>query len=324
MRSLLGNRRSGLVGLLVLSALALAPASQAVAASAPSASTGASSNVTYSSAILYGYVGARGLLTNYYFEYGATSTYGAQTPLAPAGNDTSTVKVSQAVTGLQAGITYHYRVVAAGPGGTTKGGDRTFKTPKIPLSVALVGVPNPVVFGSPFVVEGTLSGTGASTHAIVLQANPFPYTAGFKTVGSPELTSATGGFSFPFAGLSENTQLRVVTVGTPVVTSPVVLENVAVRISFHVGRAHRRGYVRLYGTVAPAEVGALVGFQRLVAGGRTVNQGGTVVKSGTPTVSKFSGALRVRRGRNRNLYRALVRVNDGAHVSAYSTPVLVG
>jgi hypothetical protein len=100
-----------------------------------------------------------------------------------------------------------------------------------------------------------------------------------------------------------------------------VLENVAVRISFHVGRAHRRGYVRLYGTVAPAEVGALVGFQRLVAGGRTVNQGGTVVKAGTSTVSMFSGALRIRRGRN--LYRALVKVSDGAHVSAYSTPVLV-
>ena len=184
----------------------------------------------------------------------------------------------------------------------------------------IAGVPNPVVFGGSFSVVGTLSGTGASTHAVVLQANPFPYVAGFKTVGSPELTSATGGFSFPFAGLFENTQLRVVTVGSPTVTSPVVLENVAVRIAFHVGRAHRRGYVRLYGTVAPAEVGALVGFQRLVPGGRTVNQGGTVVRAGTATVSSFSGALRVR---GRGLYRALVKVSDGAHVSAYSAPVLV-
>jgi hypothetical protein len=38
----------------------------------------------------------------------------------------------------------------------------------------------------------------------VLQANPFPYTAGFKTVGNPELTKATGGFSFPVVGLLEN------------------------------------------------------------------------------------------------------------------------
>jgi hypothetical protein len=100
----------------------------------------------------------------------------------------------------------------------------------------------------------------------------------------------------------------------------VVLEGVAVRVSFHVRRAHRRGFVRLYGTVAPAEVGALVGFQRLVPGGRTVNQGGTVVKAGTPTVSQFSRVVRVRRT---GLYRALVRISDGAHVSNYSAPVLV-
>jgi hypothetical protein len=128
------------------------------------------------------------------------------------------------------------------------------------------------------------------------------------------------GSRFRLRACSKTPQLRVVTVGSPVVTSPVVLENVAVRISFHVGRAHRRGYVRLYGTVAPAEVGALVGFQRLVPGGRTVNQGGTVVRAGTATVSSFSGALRVR---GRGLYRALVKVSDGARVSAYSAPVLV-
>jgi hypothetical protein len=39
------------------------------------------------------------------------------------------------------------------------------------------------------------------------------------------------------------------TVGRPVVVSLVVLENVAVRVSFHVRRARRRGFVRLYGGV---------------------------------------------------------------------------
>jgi len=78
--------------------------------------------------------------------------------------------------------------------------------------------------------------------------------------------------------------------------------------------------VRLYGTVAPAEVGALVGFQLLVAGHKSVNEGGTVVKAGTPTVSRFSRVVRVRR---RGLYRALIDISDGAHVSNYSTPILV-
>ncbi len=309
-----------LAGLFAAAVLALAPAAQAVAPPAPTASTSGVSNVAYSSAILYGFVGARGEITNYSFQYGPTSAYGAQSPLAPAGNATSTIRVSQAITGLQSGITYHYRILASGPGGTVRGADRTFKTPKVPLSVRIAGAPNPVVFGNPFFVEGTLSGTGASTHEIVLQANAFPYVGGFKTVGNPELTDATGGFSFPFAGLLENTQLRVVTVGSPVVSSPVVLENVAVRVSFHARRARRHGFMRLYGTVAPAEAGALVGFQLLIPGGRTVNKGGTVVRTGTPTVSRFSRVIRVR---HPGLYRALIKVSDGAHVSNYSAPILV-
>jgi hypothetical protein len=121
-------------------------------------------------------------------------------------------------------------------------------------------------------------------------------------------------------GLGENAQLRVVTVGKPEVVSPVVLENVAVRVTFHARRAHHRGRWRLYGTVTPAEAGALVGFQLLVPGNRTVNTGGTVVKSGTPTTSRFARTVRVR---HRGLYRALVKVADGAHVSAYSAPVLI-
>ena len=84
------------------------------------------------------------------------------------------------------------------------GWDRpSFTTTKIPLSVQIVGTPNPVVFGSPFFLEGTLSGTGASTREVVLQANPFPYLGGFKTVGNPEVTNSVGSFSFPFLGLSK-------------------------------------------------------------------------------------------------------------------------
>jgi hypothetical protein len=307
-------------GVLIMGALAL-PLSAQAAAPAPAVSTGGVTHVGFSLAILNGEVNPNGQLTNYVFQYGTTSAYGAQSPLAPAGNGTSTGKVSQAIAGLQPGITYHYRIVASSPGGTTKGADRSFKTPKVPLSVQIVGTPNPVVFGSPFLVEGTLSGTGASTHEVVLQANPFPYLGGFKTLGNPEVTNSTGGFSFPLLGLLENAQLRVVTVGSPVVVSPVVVESVAVRVAFHVRRAHRRGYVRLYGTVAPAEVGALVGFQRLVPGGKSVNEGGTVVKPGTSSVASFSRVVRLRR---HGLYRALIKVSDdGAHVSNYSAPILI-
>jgi hypothetical protein len=78
--------------------------------------------------------------------------------------------------------------------------------------------------------------------------------------------------------------------------------------------------VRLYGTVTPAEVGALVGFQRLRPGHRSVNEGGTSLKAGSPTVSTFSRVVRVPRP---GVYRALIQIKDPAHVSNYSSPILV-
>jgi hypothetical protein len=312
-------RRLRLPAVLLASALALPAPGALAAASTPAVRTAGSSNVTFSSAILYGYVNAHGLPTNYVFQYGTTRGYGGQTPLAPAGNGTISIRLSQVVAGLQPGTTYHYRIVAVNSAGTANGNDRAFKTASVPLSVQIVGVPNPVVFSNPFVVEGHLSGTGAANREIVLQANPFPYLGGFRNVGNPEIANRAGGFSFPFVGLLENAQLRVVTVGKPVVSSPVVVESVAVRVSFHARHTRRRGRVRLYGTVAPAEVGALVGFQ-LLRPGRSVNEGGTVVKPGTATVSRFSRIVHIR---HRGLYRALVKVSDGAHVSNYSAPILV-
>jgi hypothetical protein len=313
---------SYLAALVVSLGLMLALPATSLAVAAPSVSTGGVSHTTYSSTTLSGFVNAHGQLTNFVFQYGTTANLGTQTPLAPAGSATATIKVSQAIAGLLPNTTYHYRVVAASPGGTTKGADRTFKTPKIPLSLQIAGVPNPVVFGSPFIVEGALSGTGAASRQVVLQANPFPYVAGFQNVGNPEVTSATGSFSFPFVGLVQNAQLRVVTVGKPTVVSPVVVEDVAVHVTFRVRRTHRAHYARLYGTVTPAEVGARVGFQLLVRGGRTVNQGGTGVKPHSAASSTFSRVVHIR---HHGLYRALIQVptTEGAHVSSYSSPILI-
>jgi hypothetical protein len=314
------RRRLPLVFAVSLATLALA-APAALAASAPGVSTSSASGITFSSAILSGSVNPHGEITNYVFQYGTTSAYGGQTPLAPAGNGTISIRLTQAVVGLQPGTTYHYRIVAVSPAGTSNGKDRTFKTASIPLSVQIAGVPNPVVFGNPFVVEGNLSGTGAANHEVVLQANQFPYLGGFHTVGNPELTNSTGGFSFPFVGLLENAQLRVVTVGKPEVSSPVIVEGVAVRVSFHARRTRHRGFMRLYGTVAPAEVGAPVGFQRLRPGGlRSVNEGGAYLKHHTATDSRFSRVIRVR---HPGVYRALVIISDGAHVANYSAPIFV-
>lgn len=299
------------------------PALSAPGASAaslvPSVTTSGASSATYSSVIVYGYVNPHGLTTAYSFQYGTTTGYGGQTPLAPAGKGTSSIRLSQMITGLQSGTIYHYRIAAVNSAGLAYGHDRTFKTANVPLSLQITGVPDPVTFGDPFLVEGHLSGTGAANHEVVLQSNPFPYLGGFQNVGNPELTSSTGGFSFPYLGLLANAQIRVVTVGGSIVSSPVIVENVAVRVTFHASRTRRRHYARLSGTVAPAEVGALVGFQ-LLRPGNSLNEGGTAVRAGTPTVSRFERVVRVR---HPGVYRALIKISDGAHVSAYSSPIFI-
>lgn len=314
------TRKLSLTPALVATALAWATlsATPAIAASAPGASTGGSSHVSYSSAVVEGVVDPHGQATDYVFQYGTTRGYGSQTPLAPVGSGNGGIRVSQTIGGLAPVTTYHYRILATNGSGAQAGTDGTFKTAAVPLSLSIAGAPNPVVFGSSFFIDGTLSGTGAGDHPIELQANPFPYTGGFRAVGNAELTNAAGGFSFPFLGLLENAQLRVVTIGKPKVSSTILQENVAVRVSLHVRAARRRGFARLYGTVEPAEAGALVGFQ-LLRPGRSLNEGGTVVGLGTSTSSDFSRVVRIHRG----LYEALVKVFDGAHVSAYSRPVLI-
>jgi hypothetical protein len=289
------------------------------AASGALVSTGSTSSITSSSAVLHGSINPRGAPTSFAFQYGPTRRYGAQTPIALAGSGKATVGVSQAIAGLHPDTTYHYRLVAFAST-TTAGRDRSFRTSKVPLSLAISGVPNPVLFGNAFLLEGNLSGTGSAGRRVVLKVNPFPYLSGFRPFESPTVTSATGSFSFFVPGLLENTQMLVSVVGKPSVSSLPLLEGVAVRVALHVRHTRRPGFVRLYGTVAPAEVGALVGFQLVRRHHRSVNEGGTLVRAGTPTVSRFSRIIHIR---HRGLYRALVRVNDPAHVSNYSALVLI-
>src|SRR5665213_2294069 len=206
------TRMQGMVAGLALSgALALgltAPAAQA--AGAPKDFTGAAAAVTATTATLNGSVDPNGLGTNYYFEYGTSSKYGSVTPLAPAGAAFASLRVAVPVSGLASATTYHFRLVAQNATGITPGSDRTFTTARIPLTFAL-SLPALDPYGSPVTVSGVLSGTGAADHGVVLQANPFPYTGGFKTIGNPELTDAAGHFAFAGVGLAANTQLRVAT-----------------------------------------------------------------------------------------------------------------
>ena len=316
-RSGTGLRIRGVAAATLLAALAMS--GPAAAATKPSATTGGAKAVTYDTATLGGSVNPQGGATSYYFQYGPTKAYGGQSAIGSAGSGTKGVPVGVAIGGLQPLTIYHYRLVAVNADGTALGADHTFQTTKVPLSLAILASPDPVTLGGPVVIQGTLSGTNSGGREVILQGNPWPFTAGFQNIGNPELTDAAGGFSFKLLGASLSEQFRVVTATNPPVVSPVVAENVAVRVISHVARTRRHGFARIYGTVSPAENGAQVGVLRITHG-HGVLVGGTILKAHGSTASSFSRVVRVHRG----VYRVLVRVVNAGQISAYGQPLLIG
>jgi hypothetical protein len=294
----------------------------AQATSAPSASTGGATQIEYSSATLHGTVNPKGSETFYYFQYGLTKAYTAQTSIVDAGAGTAPVHVAIALSGLIPLTTYHYRLVAVNGVGRGVGSDKSFATRRVPLSLQIFASPNPTPFGGAVTIQGTLSGTGNGNREVVLQANAFPFTAGFVNVENPELTNAEGGFSFNVLGLAAATQYRVVTTTRNAVISPVVTEAVTPRVSAHSLRvrflAHGRRLVRFYGTVAPALDGTHIAIMRLTHK-HSVFVAGGALRHLSPKGSRFNRVLAVRRG----VFAVLVALRSGALSSVQSAPLLV-
>lgn len=309
-----------LVALLAGAVPAPAPASRTAAPRPPLASTGGAAHIGDSTAVLNGTVNPHGLETTYYFQYGSTISYGAQTPTTAAGAGVTGVKVSQILSGLQLATLYHYRLVAVSSAGTFTGKDHVFTTKQIPLKFVFTDLPKTTVFGSPFSIAGTLTGTGGADHQVILQVSAFPYLGSFADVGTPQSTDAGGGFSFHLASLSQATRLRVRTLDALPVYSPVVTMHVAVLVTLHAHPTRTRGTVRLEGTVAPSQVGAPVVFQWLKPGHNPVKVGSATTKSATASFSRFRAVLSIHHG---GLYRAIVKVANGRQVSGTSNAIVL-
>ena len=97
-------------------------------AAPPSAVTGAASALTSTSATVAVTVNPRGLATSWYLDYGTTTGYGSRTATRSAGSGTSDSASTVALSGLRAGTTYHYRIVATSAGGSASGTDQLFAT----------------------------------------------------------------------------------------------------------------------------------------------------------------------------------------------------
>jgi hypothetical protein len=280
----------------------------------PRVTTGGVTHVRSNSGQLEGTVNPAGFPTSYYFQYGPAIAYGGATQPASLAAGATGVRVGQTVIGLLPG--YHYRLVATNAVGTTLGADRVF-TPKAVGNV--IEVPKGLVtdvYGSPFLLTGRITGTGAAGRKVVVQSSPFPYLEPFATVSTAAVTNAAGSFSFRVTNLLRNAELRVGTLDARPLYSAVMHVQVAVRVSFH-ARSAGHGLVRLYGTVTPALSGALVRFQvsKPVRPGKSekttafVTQFTAKVKHATHSFSRFSTVVRLRHSGN---YRALVKPREAS------------
>ncbi len=165
--------------LLGLAGLLLGPAAGSAGAltlTAPVVVTLGASAITPTTATLSGTVNPAGQATTYAFQYGPTAAYGQQTAAQSAGSGTGDVSASAALTGLTPGTTYHFRVTATNPSGTSPGLDQTFTTPGPPTprtgpatavaasSATLTGTVNPGGLATTYVFQyGTTTAYGLVT-----------------------------------------------------------------------------------------------------------------------------------------------------------------
>ena len=136
----------------------------------PTVATGSASAVHSGSAVLNATVNPNGgLVSECKLEYGATASYGSSAPCNPSpGSGSGPVAVSSPLTGLSPHTTYHFRIVATNPGGTTRGSDQAFTTLSAPHWHQNL-IPAPIEEGKrvPYISWGTITLTtsngGAAT-----------------------------------------------------------------------------------------------------------------------------------------------------------------
>ncbi len=139
----------------------------------PAVLTGNASAVAITAATLSGTVHPERTPSSYYFEYGPTTSYGSKMPLAAQeiGNGGESISVSQSLTGLSAGTTYYYRLVASSSEGTTYGAEKSFKTATVAERLAAMPITEPFDgstesksnFSTKWSVLGWAAGKGEST-----------------------------------------------------------------------------------------------------------------------------------------------------------------
>lgn len=103
----------------------------------PTVTTDPTSALSQTTATLNGTVNPNGNATTAWFQWGITTAYGQTTPIRSLGAGSTAQNLSEAISGLTANTTYHFRVVAQNGAGTSNGTDRAFTTlPNAPIVTA--------------------------------------------------------------------------------------------------------------------------------------------------------------------------------------------
>jgi len=130
--------RSAFATTVALGLLVLIQAPRLEAASPPTVTTVAATNVTPSSATLKGSINPGGTNTTVWFEWGPGDAIRHQTTPTSIGSGLSTVNTNAAISGLTSGLTYRYRAVASNALGVIRGRTLPFGVPTMVLNGASV------------------------------------------------------------------------------------------------------------------------------------------------------------------------------------------
>lgn len=178
--------------------------------SLPETWTDSASTVLLASATLNGHVNPNGLLTQVWFEYGGSNTYGNSTTPQSIGSGSTSVNVSAPISGLTL-PGYHFRCVAQNSAGKTYGTDFAFGVDAAPAATTLAAT--------------NVTSTGATVHGTV-NANSLDTTPAFEcgttsslgtvVAATPALAMGTGdtAVSAALVGLAPNTTYYYRAIGT--------------------------------------------------------------------------------------------------------------
>ena len=199
----------------------------------PGATTGAATSVGTTTATLNGTVDPNSRDTTFYFEYGASTSYGTKTAVKSAGSGASPQNEAIGISKLQVGRTYHFRIVAKSDAGTTAGSDAIFTTSSAPVAVTADASPVAVTTAT---LRGQVTPNGISTTWWFEYGTSVSYgqktasrSAGSGTTAravSDAITKLKAGTSYHFRLVAQNSSGRVfgldrvfTTVGAPNATT---------------------------------------------------------------------------------------------------------